>query len=324
MLRSVTKTRTDLGVVAGTSVAWALGEPMQTLEHDFDRGVSARPVVPSTLVVGSDGSAADEGVADIALEMAALFHARVILVRALDMGIGDEPGVGAIPVAHAVLTERVAERTRVAAKAFESERLRLEVRAAGRVLVETRLVEDRPFAAICAVAEVHRESWVAVGSRRRESVLGRTVDQVLRRSSRPVLVIPDGATWPSGASVLAGIDAGELDALVLDTADMLARTLSRRLGVVHVRTNGEESTMLRVTSHLQEVAPDIAATATLSMMRVEGSIARTLVAHAARVRADLLIVGTHGRRALERWVLGSTAEALAHASRVPFLVVRHG
>jgi nucleotide-binding universal stress UspA family protein len=297
---------------------------MQTLQHDFDRAVSARAAVPSTLVVGSDGSAADASVADLALEMAVALHARVILVRALDMGIGDEPGVGDVPIAHAALTERVAERTRATVEAFEAERIRLEVRAAGRVLVETRLVEDRPFAAICAVAEANRESWVVVGARRRESVLGRTVDQVLRRSSRPVLVIPDGATWPTGASVLAGIDAGELDSLVLDTADTLARTLSRRLGVVHVRTNGEESTMLRVTSHLQEVAPDIAATATLSMMRVEGSIARTLVAHALRVRAGLLVVGTHGRRALERWVLGSTAEALAHASRVPFLVVRHG
>jgi len=57
-------------------------------------------------------------------------------------------------------------------------------------------------------------------------------------------------------------------------------------------------------------------------MRVEGSIAATLADHARRVSAALVVVGSHGRRGLERWVLGSTAESLAHVSTTPFLVVR--
>lgn len=37
--------------------------------------------------------------------------------------------------------------------------------------------------------------------------------------------------------------------------------------------------------------------------------------------ADLVVMGTHGRRGLERLVLGSTAESVVRTSRVPVLVV---
>ncbi len=39
--------------------------------------------------------------------------------------------------------------------------------------------------------------------------------------------------------------------------------------------------------------------------------------------ADLVIMGTHGRRGVQRWMLGSVAEGMIHAAQVPVLVVRH-
>ncbi len=37
--------------------------------------------------------------------------------------------------------------------------------------------------------------------------------------------------------------------------------------------------------------------------------------------ADLLVLGTHGRRGVERWLLGSVAEGVARRSTVPVLLV---
>ena len=45
---------------------------------------------------------------------------------------------------------------------------------------------------------------------------------------------------------------------------------------------------------------------------------------AAASRADLVIMGTHGRRGPGRWWLGSVAERVVHASEAPVLVLHEG
>jgi nucleotide-binding universal stress UspA family protein len=57
---------------------------------------------------------------------------------------------------------------------------------------------------------------------------------------------------------------------------------------------------------------------------VHGSLADGIVAAARAEHADLIVVGTHGRKGLARTVLGSVAEAILRSSDVPVLVVtRH-
>jgi len=51
-------------------------------------------------------------------------------------------------------------------------------------------------------------------------------------------------------------------------------------------------------------------------------IADVLVARARRWRAELIVMGTHGRRGVNRLVLGSDAELVVRNSPVPVLLVR--
>lgn len=44
---------------------------------------------------------------------------------------------------------------------------------------------------------------------------------------------------------------------------------------------------------------------------------------AAEVKADLVVIGTHGRTGLSHMLLGSTAERVVRTSAVPVLTVRH-
>jgi len=53
-----------------------------------------------------------------------------------------------------------------------------------------------------------------------------------------------------------------------------------------------------------------------------GSIADAILAQARRLRADTIVLGTHGRRGLRRALMGSDAEAVLRDSRVPVLLVR--
>lgn len=55
---------------------------------------------------------------------------------------------------------------------------------------------------------------------------------------------------------------------------------------------------------------------------LHGGAADQVTTFAERHAADLVVVGTHGRRGPSRWFLGSVAEKIVRASRVPVLIVR--
>jgi nucleotide-binding universal stress UspA family protein len=56
----------------------------------------------------------------------------------------------------------------------------------------------------------------------------------------------------------------------------------------------------------------------------EGEAAHRILHLARARRADLIVMGTHGRRGLPRMLLGSTAETVVRSSPVPVLVARGG
>ena len=55
---------------------------------------------------------------------------------------------------------------------------------------------------------------------------------------------------------------------------------------------------------------------------VGGRVADEIVKQAAQWPADLIVMGTHGRRGLKRLALGSDAELVLRLSSVPVLLVR--
>jgi|SRR5688572_14035296 len=52
------------------------------------------------------------------------------------------------------------------------------------------------------------------------------------------------------------------------------------------------------------------------------SVASMILQHASDVRADLIVMGTHGRRGMRRLVMGSDAEGVLREATVPVLLVR--
>lgn len=55
---------------------------------------------------------------------------------------------------------------------------------------------------------------------------------------------------------------------------------------------------------------------------VEGSPSPEIIKAAEEWKADLIVLGTHGRSGVSRAFLGSTAEAVLRHSQIPVLVVR--
>jgi nucleotide-binding universal stress UspA family protein len=79
----------------------------------------------------------------------------------------------------------------------------------------------------------------------------------------------------------------------------------------------------RILAHTAKLAAARGVRAETEMVENATSrVADVLVARAKRWRADLIVMGTHGRRGVNRLVLGSDAELVVRNSPVPVLLVR--
>jgi nucleotide-binding universal stress UspA family protein len=76
-----------------------------------------------------------------------------------------------------------------------------------------------------------------------------------------------------------------------------------------------DGSVAQATSHGVDVEP-------MLMRWCSGPVADAILQRARASRAELLVLGTHGRRGLRRIVVGSDAEAVVRASPVPVLLVR--
>jgi nucleotide-binding universal stress UspA family protein len=89
-----------------------------------------------------------------------------------------------------------------------------------------------------------------------------------------------------------------------------------------VLTLGDRDQLLADTKAFAEAegAPGIAIEAVVR----EGSTAREILEQAASMKADLLVIGTHGRSGVERLVLGSVAEKVLRKAGCPVMTVPIG
>lgn len=52
------------------------------------------------------------------------------------------------------------------------------------------------------------------------------------------------------------------------------------------------------------------------------AVSEVIVAQAKKLKADVIVIGTHGRRGVSRLLMGSDAEGVVRAATVPVLLVR--
>ncbi len=139
--------------------------------------------------------------------------------------------------------------------------------------------------------------------------------------------------------LLVPVDGSPTAMRGLDEAIRLARLSGGRIRVVHVLdqlqfASGFEFCTVDVLGLLQEAGAAIVGAAKArveaSGVPVEAYLSETLAGRVADVvveqaqqwGADLIVIGTHGRRGVRRLMVGSDAEQIVRAARVPVLLVR--
>lgn len=143
--------------------------------------------------------------------------------------------------------------------------------------------------------------------------------------------------------ILVPVDGSETSKLGLQEAIRLAKTTGAELRIMHVvnefvSSSGYEYLTSQAYDMLLEAyrargnailgdAKKVAAAAhvkfTAEMIETAGGrVSQPILETAHQWVADLIVMGTHGRRGLGRLVLGSDAEMVLRSSPVPVLFVR--
>lgn len=281
-----------------------------------------------TILVPTDFSAHADLALETAIDLGARSGARLELLHAFHLP----------PEAVPYLTDGSLQRMLAAARGELEKRL-AQARAAG-VTCEIRWVEAPPASAIADAAAKCSADLIAIGSHGRTGVryalLGSVAARVARAAPCPVLTVKQR---PASAGRLRSIAVAMDFSEPARRALAAARDLGRLCGPAHI-----------VLVHAHYVPPDLVAMlaeqgaslpapdappreletllfelqdAGISAEYVSevGHPAEVLQRVAARVSADLIVLGTHGRRGVSRLLLGSVAEHVLRSAPSSVLTV---
>jgi nucleotide-binding universal stress UspA family protein len=145
-------------------------------------------------------------------------------------------------------------------------------------------------------------------------------------SYKRILVAVDGSKTAENALVEAIHMTKALDGVlcVMYVADEYPISLPLGINLKHyqdaVRQEGQT-----ILEKMKILAQDNHASPEIQLIEITDGkikISEKIIEAAKEWRADLLIIGTHGRRGVHRFLLGSVAEEVVRISTLPVLLVR--
>ncbi len=241
----------------------------------------------------------------------AVNHAAVIAECAVPQGVLDPtPVLAAVDDAARAILGEVAKRAENAG-----------------VSATTVLLDGSPASAIVEHARECAADAIVMGTQGKHGVerffLGSTADGVLRSTHVPTFVVhPTGLREPPVfKTILAAVDESETCAAATAFALALARLEGARVVLctaIATEQPSEDAARLLLDEAAQSASPLAVATDTTI---ARGEPVDALLRTAVQVEADLIAIGTHGRRGLRRLFLGSVAEGVVRRSPIPVVVV---
>lgn len=207
--------------------------------------------------------------------------------------------------------------------------------------VQAKLVAGAPAEEIIRAARQWRPDLIVIGTHGRTGLgrlfMGSVAERVLQRASGPVLTVRGGSRVRRVRRILYASDFSRASGAAFARAVEMARANRAELLLAHVLTP-----MAPIVDVPPKVYEEIAASARAQAQKQLDRLAaeakkggirtRTLlmagmvheqIARAARSqRADLVVIGTHGRTGLAKLFLGSVAGRVVSTAPCPVLTVR--
>ncbi|MBI3785169.1 MAG: universal stress protein [Deltaproteobacteria bacterium] len=246
-----------------------------------------------------------------------------------------------------VLPSKPAPRAEAAIRRALAEQAVAARKVAGQAGLEnvdvfTHLAYGKPFVEIIDCGRHTRAHLIVVGRHGqrafRDLLLGSTAERVIRKSAMPVLVVSSRVAGPYRHPLVA-VDGSETSRQALELGLRVAG--SPEIGVVHAYGVPYESVLRQAKTSEKDLQQSgfetgkaaramvetwlsaYAATGrTFNLLLRRGDPRHVILDTAVQRRADLLVLGTHGRSALAHALIGSVAEAVVRAAVCDVLVAR--
>jgi nucleotide-binding universal stress UspA family protein len=117
--------------------------------------------------------------------------------------------------------------------------------------------------------------------------------------------------------ILVATDFSDSAEAAFGVAVQYARALHAGLHLLHVFAAAEVEVTRLLADAAAQAGPDVPVT----VAGTGGDPAEEILRYATRHPIDLIVVGTHGRTGVSRFLLGSVAERVMRGARCPVLVV---
>jgi nucleotide-binding universal stress UspA family protein len=288
------------------------------------------------ILVPLDGSDAAEIVIPYAEEIVSRLGAEIILVSV------SEPTPDERDHLYHSYLERIVEQV---------QRQLADWKAEEGAKVQSEVLPGRPVNEILRYADEKNVSLITMASRGRSGqgpwLLGNIVNKVLRATVKPMLLIrapADNAALQRRSLVkriLVPLDGSRLGESGIPNAETFAQVFGGELVLLSVLERpmlfdaGASSTS--VTAHIEEEEQSRASAMaylhtvekalqkkglSTSSVLGSGSPADQIIDYAETNAIDLIVMSTHGRSGIGRWVFGSVTDKVVHAGDTPVLTAR--
>jgi nucleotide-binding universal stress UspA family protein len=204
---------------------------------------------------------------------------------------------------------------------------------------DCEIARGDPAVVILRAAERRRADLVAFTSHGEgglaQWVFGSVAQKLLRGCARPLLVARPLEGAPSRLKrILVPLDGSVGSEATLPHAAHLARSTGATVELLHVvhpagieagdsklRTwlDREKVRMKTRFSEIERSEPGVRFCQTIE----DGDAAERIAARAGEAPGTVVVMGSHGRTGISRWVYGSVSEKLLQVARVPVLIARH-
>jgi len=279
------------------------------------------------LIVGVDASDEAAAAAQGAVDLARMMDTTVHLVHAARPAWTPTHSTPAAPDEAAL----AAELTRLARQQVERH---LKSSVPTDLLERLEVRTGRAAEVLQTVARERDAGLLVLGGKRHHLVArwlgGSTAKRVLREVDLSVLVAAGPVAW---TRILAAADSSAAALPTIRMAGRLAELTGAKLRVVHAiepfpyTMEGTPAVDLGLLASQEEEAFrhtvwSKMADGTAELVLRPGGAVAVIEEEVAEWQADLVVVGAHGRRGMERLLLGSVSEGVVHALPTSVLVVR--
>ncbi|RRJ33671.1 universal stress protein [Halocatena pleomorpha] len=281
----------------------------------------------SDVLIPTDGSKGIEGAITHGLALAERYDATVHALSVVDLGVFEEIDTD-VSFLQSVRESRTAAAHRATA-AVQSQA------SDYNVTVVDAVREGDPAHEIVSYADEHAD-LIAMGTHGRtglgQYLLGSVTTSIVRTAAVPVLTnrLTDPPRSTAYTDILIATDGTAGSAAAIEHAIALARRYEATLHALYVVDtkldqnlpvqNVLEQDGQRAVSAVTTAAESDGVSTTKQV--VPGIPHEEIRSTIEERDIDLLVLGTHGRKGLDRFVLGSVAERLIRVADIPVLTVR--